>query len=388
MRAIARFAIVLFALGCTGSSPGSGDGGGGGGGDGGGGGGGDGGGGGGGDGGGGGGGDGGGGGGGDGGVAMGCSDRAAASVRLMGVGSGFSRPVFVTSPPGSSTMYVVEQGGRIRPLGGGSDLANFSGSVENDFSFGESEWGLLGLAFHPGYSSNNRYFVHYVASGGDSVVIAEGTGGSLDPLVTIPNSSGHHYGGMLAFGSDGQLYASVGDADSGQSRNASDPHGKVLRINPDTGSWTAFARGLRNPWRFSFDRGTGDMYIGEVGDTWEEINQVRSGMSGIDFGWPDCDGASCSGSTTPIHATQNSKAIIGGYVYRGSAIPSLQGAYVYTDYQQGWVRTFRSCGDGSVGDEHELSISVGDIASLGEDSSGELYFVDFLAGTVQKLMPM
>jgi glucose/arabinose dehydrogenase len=315
---------------------------------------------------------------------MGCDPRPTPAIGVTQVGSGFSRPVFVTEAPGGG-LYVVQQGGAIRTLAGGS-FANHSGIVDNNAT-GSEEWGLLGLAFDPGFASNGTYYIYY--TDGSSDLVDRVNGGSRTNLLSASNSTGHHYGGMLAIGPDGRLYASTGDADSGQSRSAGSDYGKVLAITLPGGATANKALGLRNPWRFSFDRSTGDMYIGDVGDTWEEIDIVPSGMTNVDFGWPDCDGAeSCGGSEQPVEAFQDGKAVIGGYVYRGSAIPALQGAYVYTDYQNGWVRSLRWCGDGTVGDMHEYGFSVGDVSSMGEDAAGELYLVEHAAGRILKIVPM
>jgi glucose/arabinose dehydrogenase len=360
--------------------------------------------------------------GGDGGTAP----APAAALKLTTVASGLDEPLFLTSPPNDSRLFVVEQTGRIRAIKDGALLAtpflDLSGSIT---TAGEEE-GLLGLAFHPRFSSNGRLFVYYTSRSNGDVVIAEyhasgnadaaGSGGTV--LLTIPHAQArNHNGGMLAFGPDGKLYVGVGDGGAGQSANGQRTDvllGKILRLDVDAGTpYTVpadnpfagagrgeiWSYGLRNPWRFSFDRQTGDLYIGDVGETsFEEIDVATApsgGGKGLNFGWSIMEGTHCTsgscnqaGLTLPVldYDHSNACSVTGGYVYRGAAMPSLAGTYFYGDFCGGWVRSFRYQ-NGQPTEQLEWSaLHTTSLTSFGQDANGELYIVS-RTGTVSRIDP-
>jgi glucose/arabinose dehydrogenase len=366
---------------------------------------------------------------------------SATGITTERVASGLSSPIFVTSPPGDlQRLFIVERPGRIVILSNGQVLPDpFLDIVGRVLSGGER--GLLGLAFHPDYDNNGYFYVNYTNTSGNTVVsrfeisadpdLADSSSEYL--LLTISQPYSNHNGGMIAFGpNDGYLYIGMGDGGSGgdpQNRAQNDGVllGKMLRIDVDGGSPYGippdnpfagpgdpldeiWARGLRNPWRFSFDRQTGDIYIADVGQSqWEEIDyQPASGSGGENYGWRLMEGVHCynppidcdsGGLTYPIYEYSHGGSpfrcsITGGYVYRGNAIPQLPGTYFFADYCSDQIWSFRY--DGSNITEFtdrttELAPDSGqvinDISSFGEDGSGELYIVD-LGGEVFKIVPL
>jgi glucose/arabinose dehydrogenase len=368
-------------------------------------------------------------------------------LRLEPFATGFGRPVFITAAgDGSGLLYVVEQRGRIFAVSsdGKRETTPFL-DLRDRVSQSGNERGLLGLAFHPGYADNGRLFVDYTARNGD-VVVAEyrragggsdaaggAEGGLADPgservLLRIPHRRSNHNGGMIAFGPDGMLYVAVGDGGGGgdPDRNGQDRGsllGKILRIDVDGAADgeqpyavpsdnpfvnQAGARpeiwdlGLRNPWRFSFDRATGALFIGDVGqDAYEEIDAEPPGQGGQDYGWSVMEGRHCfrpssgceqAGLTLPAaeyghhqFGPQESCSVTGGYVYRGPALPALRGAYVFADYCSGlvWGIDAAAALQGSV--EPTLLLESGrEIVSFGEDDDGELLVVD-LGGSIYRI---
>ena len=350
-------------------------------------------------------------------------------LQLQQVASGLSFPLALTSPPGDARLFVVEKPGRIRIIENGSLLAqpflNVSAKVSNG-----SEQGLLGLAFHPQYATNGRFFVNYTDTEGDTRIAAYrvsadrsvADAASEEILLTIDQPYAKHNGGHLAFGPDGYLYVAMGDGGSGgdpdgNGQDRGDLLGSLLRLdvngttgyavpsdNPFVG--VAGARGeiwdlgLRNPWRFSFDRATGDLYVADVGqNAVEEINVATAASGsgrGLNYGWNRMEGTDCfSGTgcndgslTLPVHEYGHSDgcSVTGGHVYRGSAIPALRGTYFYADFCSGWVRSFVFTG-GRATDHREWSaLQLGSIPSFGEDASGELYILD-ADGRVMKVVP-
>jgi glucose/arabinose dehydrogenase len=341
----------------------------------------------------------------------------------------------MTAVPGDNTrLFVVEQGGRIQifDVTTKSVRATFldiSSSGSNLISSG-GERGLLGIAFDPSYNTNRRFYVYYTDISGN-IVIARYLRDQNNPdladsgfppvvLLTIPHpGQANHNGGMLAFGPDGCLFAGPGDGGGAgdPGNNGQNPNvrlGKLLRVDPSTGGACTFGTtnpfsggggdpliwslGLRNPWRFSFDRQTGDLYIADVGqDTLEEIDislAVNGGGKGLNFGWNIMEGSLCfpigspctqNGLTLPAldyDHSQGACAIIGGYVYRGSAMPALTGTYFYGDLCAGFVRSLRNIG-GQVTQQNDwplLSLSGNNITSFGEDASGELYLMTSQGG--------
>ena len=348
-------------------------------------------------------------------------------------------PLFITSPPGDAGhLFVVDKAGRILVLdrNTGGVLSTFL-NITSLVSTG-GEQGLLGMAFDPSYSTNGRFFVNYTDTNGNTVIarylkdpsnpnIALTTADRIILNVTQPFNN--HNGGMLTFGPDGFLYIGLGDGGSAgdpgnRAQNLSDLLGKMLRIdvsqggsgqppysiptdNPCVGQPGVrdelWALGLRNPWRYSFDRQTGDFYIADVGEgTLEEINVSTSETGrgrGFNYGWNTMEGTDCfpigsacnsSGLALPIVEYTHAEgcSIIGGYVYRGSAIPILQGTYFYGDLCSRFVRSFRYV-NGQVTQHFDWASlqPAGSITSFGEDGDGELY-ITTLDGALYRIVQM
>jgi glucose/arabinose dehydrogenase len=280
-----------------------------------------------------------------------------------------------------------------------------------------SERGLLGLAFHPGYEANGLFYVNYTDVNGDTVVAEYARGASpeiADPtarriLFTVDQPFPNHNGGMLAFGPDDLLYIGLGDGGGqgdpfGNAQRLDTKLGKILRIDVDTypapapgnvrgGDPDVWDFGVRNPWRFSFDRATGDLYIGDVGEvSFEEIDVEPRGQGGRNYGWSVTEGLHCFGAascdtagiTFPVIEYDHESgdcSVTGGYVYRGAAIPELHGRYFYGDFCSNRVRTFVWNGTAAT-DARELTADLesatvlGAVTSFGEDAAGELLVVD------------
>jgi glucose/arabinose dehydrogenase len=305
--------------------------------------------------------------------------------------------VYVTAPRSEPRrLYVVEQRGVVRVVAGGRLLPRPFLDLRGLVLHKELA-GLLSLAFAPDYRRSRRLYVDYVGRDHDVHVVEYRSGEPARELlhVVIPSrSADNHYGGQLAFGPDGFLYVGIGDGNTKAA--AQDPEsllGKLVRIDVRRRSAEPeiVASGLRNPWRFSFERVTGDLLIGDVGaDTWEEVDDLRRGTPWpVNFGWPAYGGRSRTGRPPPSapgrlvfpalvyrHARNGCSAVVGGYVYRGRAIPALRGRYVYADFCAGKVWSVR-LRDGRAGDRR-LEARLGSlISSLGEDASGELYVVAY-----------
>ncbi len=340
------------------------------------------------------------------------------------------QPVFVTAPPGDANrLFVVERPGRIRIVQSGALLPRPLLDIV-DLTSLEGERGLLGMAVHPDYAQNGRFFVHYTdrASGATRIARYEV---SEDPDVADPASGvivlaisqpfNNHNGGSLAFGPDGMLYIALGDGGSGgdplnHGQNRGTLLGAVLRVDIDSGDPLAipadnpfvdtpgarpevWAYGLRNPWRMSFDRSTGDLYIADVGQNEvEEIDvQPASSAGGENYGWNIMEGGSCfggggcetTGLTLPVaeYGHDVGCSITGGYVYRGAAVPSLTGRYFYGDFCSGFVRSFLlSTGQATDPVDHTSQIGPGEsVVSFGEDGVGELYIVT-IEGSVLRIV--
>jgi len=353
-----------------------------------------------------------------------CSDSTAPGdlpLALETVATGLEFPLDLASPRGDSRLFVVEKGGRIRIIRNGvvnsQAFLDLSGHVTTG-----AEQGLLGIAFDPAYASNGRFVVNYTDLNGDTRISAFHV--SADPdvadassesvLLPVAQPFANHNGGQLAFGPDGFLYIGLGDGGSGgdpmgNGQSLATLLGKILRIDLNGGSpysvpadnpFAATAgpaqRGeiwsyrLRNPWRFSFDRANGDLYIGDVGqNAFEEIDVSPAAAGagrGLNFGWNRTEGTHCypnaaascdrTGLTAPVldYSHDDGCSVAGGYVYRGTAIPSLVGSYFYADYCGGWVRSFRFAG-GKATEPQEWSVLSpgGNITSFGQDAAGELY---------------
>jgi len=356
---------------------------------------------------------------------------AALPVRGDLVVAGMSMPVeFATAPGRPRDLFIVEQGGRIRILRDGVLLpAPFVDIGPLVLAGGER--GLLGLAFHPKHATNGRLFVNYTRAGDGATVVASfrvsaADADRVDPasrgeLLTVAQPFENHNGGALRFGPDGYLYIAMGDGGSGNDpgNRAQDPQellGKMLRIDVDHGAPYGippgnvyagsgggrpeiFASGLRNPWRFSFDRVAGDLYIGDVGqDAQEEVDFLpRDAAPGANFGWRVVEGTRCTGLpngpqcpspsfTPPILVYEHGEgcSVTGGVVYRGRAIPVLYGRYVYADFCTG--RMWSAARDRNGAWHAEALAETGhQIAAIGEDAAGELYWSDLRTGDVHRL---
>jgi len=335
-------------------------------------------------------------------------------------------PVFLThAGDQSGRLFIVEQPGTIRILEQGRLLEVPFLDIKDRVLF-RGEQGLLGLAFHPEYRLNGRVFVNYTRKDDGATVIAEyhrsdqvdHAGREKRVLVLIPQPYSNHNGGMIAFGPDGYLYIGMGDGGSGgdpqnRAQNKDELLGKLLRIDVNSpvpygipagnpfgqgkGRSEIFAMGLRNPWRFSFDRETGDLWLADVGqDRWEEVNVVRKGGN---YGWRVMEGFHCFNLQEPCsqenfipplleYDHQGGRcSIIGGYVYRGRAIPALVGIYLYGDYCSGEIFAVRTAQGGRVSGEPWLLLRAkAHISSFGEDDAGEIYVLDH-EGAVYQLAP-
>jgi hypothetical protein len=317
---------------------------------------------------------------------------AAAAPHLTPLGS-FDAPVYVTSPPGDQRIFVVEKGGRIELVGGGTflDISTLVNGLDD-------ERGLLSMAFAPDYPSSGRFYVYYTARDPNGEVRVVEYKRSADPNVADPatarpiyataHSAAIHNGGQLQFGPDGMLYASIGDnGHGGNAQDLSVPFGKILRINPATGAYSIWSYGLRNPWRFSFDRATGDIAIGDVGENqFEEVDWGTAPGSGqnVNFGWPTSEGFGSSGQNPIVahsHGGDGFCAIVGGYVVHDASLPTLDGRYLYGDNCNGslWTATPRTgAGDAAT----DLKVTA--LSSLGQDACGHIYAAS-LTGPVYRI---
>ncbi len=338
----------------------------------------------------------------------------------------FNDPVEIVHA-GDSRLFIVQQTGQIRILNanGTVNSTNFL-TVASLISVG-SERGLLGLAFHPQYATNGYFYINYTNTAGNTV-IARYTRNSGNPdiadtasaqiLLTINQPYSNHNGGCLRFGPDGYLYIGMGDGGSGgdpqnNAQNKNSLLGKMLRIdvnsgspysNPSTNAFIGidgadeiWATGLRNPWKFSFDKTTGDLWIADVGQNQiEEINKVTAGTAaGLNFGWRCYEGnqtypATCTSTdvfTMPFAQYNHSNgacSITGGYVYRGTAYPNLQGKYIFADYCNNRIGTVDANGSGAV--TFTNAFSGNNITTFGEDINGELYVGGVSSGIIYRVI--
>ena len=378
-------------------------------------------------------------------------------INLTQEGIGFDSPLFVThAGDGSARVFIVERAGNIHILG--SDLSgvpflDIEDRVLSPASGGGGEEGLLSLAFPPGYADKGYFYVYYTMLNGDNVLsrfylsgdpnVADAASEEKILVLEHPDYSNHN-GGQLAFGpNDGYLYIGVGDGGGGGDPlgNAQDPSslkGKLLRIDvevlsenadPVVGDYVYYfpvffgslstdtyaipldnpfvensdyrpeiwALGLRNPWRFSFDRSTGDLFVGDVGQSsWEEVNfQPASSSGGENYGWNIMEGEECynatscdtTGLTLPVHVYPNNSdycSVTGGYVYRGGDYPSLDGVYIYGDFCSGDIWGLQKDGDQWLNEP--LTATTYRISSFGEDEAGEIYLTDLAGGGVYKII--
>ncbi len=343
---------------------------------------------------------------------------ATESVGLREVASGLGSPLYLTAPPGDPRLFIVEQAGRIRIVKNGLLLPTPFLDISDAIASG-GERGLLGLAFDPHYAMTGRFYVDYTDPNGDTHVARFVVGRNPDVadraseqvLLTVDQPYANHNGGEVTFGPDGYLYVGMGDGGSGgdpqgHGQNANDLLGSLLRLDVSGAAYTipptnpfvgrSGARGelwnigMRNPWRFSFDRSTGDLYIADVGqNVREEVNvstAASGGGRGLNYGWNRMEGTACydastcdqQGLTLPVtdYTHADGCSITGGYVYRGAAMPALRGFYFYSDYCNGWVRSFRYAGGAATAArEWPMLKAGGQVTSFGEDASGELYIV-------------
>ena len=341
------------------------------------------------------------------------------------VGSELDMPLFVAAPSGDARLFVVEQTGKIRILSEGRFLDTLFLDLSAIVSSG-NEQGLLGLAFHPNYAENGRFFVNYTDANGDTQIVAytvsadanRGDEGTAAPILTVDQPYANHNGGWLGFGPDGLLYIGMGDGGSGgdPQKRAQDPDellGKILRIDIDGaapyaippsnpyanggGRPEVFALGVRNPWRIAFDGN--DIYIADVGqNAIEEMSVITTSDAGANLGWSIMEGDRCfraeacttDGLILPIHQYTHDEggcSITGGYVYRGEALPQLSGHYFFADLCDGKLRSLRHS-DGKVSDvtdwTDQLGV-IGAITSFGLDRAGELY-ITTLEGNLLQLV--
>jgi glucose/arabinose dehydrogenase len=354
--------------------------------------------------------------------------------QLVEIARGLTRPVYLTNAgDGSGRLFVVEQRGKILIIKDGTLLdkpfLDVSGLVSREaLGSGYTERGLLGLAFHPDYKQNGQFFIDYTDRNGNTVV-ARYTVSASDPdqadstsaqgILYVDQPYANHNGGQLAFGPDGYLYVAFGDGGSGgdpqgNGQNLGTLLGKILRLdinsvdgysvpptNPFVGNSAVrpeiWAWGFRNPWRFSFDRQTGDLYIGDVGqNSWEEVDfQPASSKGGENYGWNAYEGTHvysgqqpASDVVMPIAEYGHSSgrcSVTGGYVYRGQQIAGLQGYYLYGDWCAGTIWATQRDSGGNW--QTVVSLETGlQISSFGQDEAGELYVVDY-GGAILRLEP-
>ncbi len=359
----------------------------------------------------------------------------ALKLALRPVTSGLRNPLYVThAGDGSGRLFVVERPGVIRVIVDGSLAEAPFLDLRDRVGSSGSEQGLLGLAFAPDYSRSGHFFVNYTDRRGDTVVsrfTVFANPDVADPrseflVLKLPQPAANHNGGMLLFGPDGYLWIGTGDGGAANDRfgNGQNPDtllGKMLRLDvttnrsvpylvPGDNPWVnadwngrsvrdeIWAVGLRNPWRYSFDRATGDLWIADVGQNlYEEVHYVPAGAAGgLNFGWPIMEGTHCfpqtadcqrAGLEIPVAEYAHGAgdcSVTGGYVYRGTQFPALVGVYLYGDYCSGRIWGLAREGDGwrSV-----LLLETGlNISSFGEDEAGELYVTDLRRGGVYRIV--
>jgi glucose/arabinose dehydrogenase len=337
----------------------------------------------------------------------------------------FASPVFLAQPEGEQALYVVEQEGRIMRVGGKGRpkvFLDITGQVES----GGSEQGLLSMAFDPGYRRNGLFYVHYTNNGGDTRVVEyrkdKGEPRPTRTVLGVPDPYPNHNGGLLLFDRDGNLLIGIGDGGgagdperSGQ--DLSSLLGKILRVDPggprgyDIPGSNPFAGergarpeilvyGLRNPWRFSFDRETGDLWIGDVGQNeQEEIDALARGEvdSGANFGWSAFEGTArynddeeAPNAIDPVltYGRDGGCSVTGGYVVRDPELRSLYGRYLYADFCAGQLRSFSAdeALEGAAQDDKPLGVQVPSVSSFAEDNDGHVYALS-LDGPVYRLVP-
>ena len=372
-----------------------------------------------------------------------CAPVSGTNLALEPVMTGLDEPLFVTSPPGDTRLFVVEKLGTIRIIKDGQLLPTPFLTLEVSGNPAPNEQGLLGLAFHPRYGMNGRFYVFYTAGGRDVVTeyrvsdnpdVADA--GSDKLIIDVSDPYGNHNGGMIAFGSDDMLYIGMGDGgdggdplDAGQDRTSilgdmlridvdgGDPYG-IPEDNPLVGQGGGvreeiWLSGLRNPWRWSFDLSNGDMYIGDVGqNNTEEINVVPAGMKGIDLGWDQMEGDDCYADPDvdsdpdtgddctpgnhfgPVHTYAHGggdRSVTGGYVYRGTCFPDIAGWYFFADWSIGRVFKLEYSGGAAnnvqdITDDIDPEGVLDGLGSFGQDIFGEVYVVSLYGGAIYRIV--
>ncbi len=371
-----------------------------------------------------------------------CSHAPVAGTDLVlePVAEGLAEPLFVTGPPGDSRLFVVERLGLIRIVRDGAVEAQPFLDIGDRMVTDDGEQGLLGLAFHPDWPESGRFFVYYTAPGGTPYTdrVSEFSVSTGDPDRADPDSERivieaddphpRHNGGMIAFGPDRDLYIGMGDGggagDPGDdAQDTTNILGDMLRIdvdgpapygipsdNPHVGEGGGvreeiWLSGLRNPWRWSFDRATGEMYIADVGQaSREEVSLIPAGQGGLNLGWNDMEGDICYdnpdcltvGYFAPLVAYANEagppcRAVIGGYTYRGACYPDIVGTYFYADFCTADMWSLRAvdgelvAGPDPIRDDLDPEHVLATMASFGEDAAGEIYVVNKRDGTIHHI---
>lgn len=356
-----------------------------------------------------------------------CTPVNGTNIVLTPVAQGLDSPVGLASPPGDRRIFVVEQTGAVRLIKDGALVTapylNLGGAAGPVLSGGER--GLLGIAFHPQFGTNGKFYVDFTRKPDGATVIAEFTAAapgddtapaaSRRDVLVIPQPFANHNAGWLEFGPDGKLYIAMGDGGSGgdpgdRAQNDAELLGKLLRIDVDARTGTKqygipadnphasspdgaadprpeiWGKGLRNPFRFGFDTGTGDLYIADVGQgAWEEVN-AGPNVASMNWGWDDREGRHCyepttgcltAGRTEPVteHSHNNGWiSVIGGVVYRGTCFPDLVGTYFYGDYGQQGLWAFKLTA-GQAMNDREVVPGVGALTHVNHDATGEIYVV-------------
>jgi glucose/arabinose dehydrogenase len=344
-------------------------------------------------------------------LAAGASARPhAAAIKLQRVATGLDSPVHLTWAPGEpGRLYVVEQPGRVRVIQNGRLLARPFLDLRPLVGSG-GERGLLSVAFHPNYAKNRRLFVDYTGTDGNTRIAelrSDGRTalpGSRKQWLLVRQPYGNHNGGQIAFGPDGRLYIGTGDGGAGgdpedRAQNLASLHGKLLALNVNRAGARPqlTALGLRNPWRFSFDRATGDLWIGDVGQgAREEIDWTPRAQLGRlrNYGWDVWEGSTRFEEKPPSrgelvfpvweYGRDSGCSVTGGHVYRGKAIPAAVGRYFFGDYCTGNVWSLKLAGGKATGHRRE-PFRVAGLTSFGEDARGELYAVSH-GGSVFRLV--
>ncbi|MEA2467322.1 MAG: hypothetical protein QOJ57_1448 [Thermoleophilaceae bacterium] len=322
---------------------------------------------------------------------------ASAALHLTTIGTDFSSPVYVTGPPADPhRLYVVERGGKIfEVLDGQKQATPFLDMTTLVRAGGEQ--GLLSMAFAPDYASSGRYYVYYTAprdgdTGGSVITVDEISPAGRRNIFTVDHpNAGNHNGGQIQFGPDGLLYAATGDGGStpAKAQDLTSRLGKVLRVNPlsaNAANPEIYAYGLRNPFRFSFDRQTGNLIIGDVGQSArEEVDLTPAGTAaGVNYGWPCREGSiagpgGCTATGNVVdpvlekdHSADGYCAIIGGYVVRDAGLGALTGRYVYGDNCSDGVRSAALASPTTV-DDTATGLDIPGLSSFGEDACGHVY---------------